>query len=219
MLKDAECGLSDAYVVVTLIDAYTELFRVLGDTDKQLCKKELEEARLLFTGSKDSNGDFMVLTHGDDDSLEPKVCMGGKYFEYNEYDSYHTELSFRHNFSEDIYIDRMVMWNVEKEDLPQQNTNLCSTKKLVADVCLGLLIVINHLHGYPMKTLRGLFVEFEWKLSSIHKVITPRSEPPMRQLGDLPFRCKRTLGKDAGLCVATPLALQDVPKVSSAPLG
>ena len=217
MLKDAECDLSGAYVVVTLIDAYNELFRVLGDTDKQLCKKELEEARLLFTGSEDSNGDFMVLTHGDDDSLEPKVSMGGKYFEYDEYDSYHTELSFRHIFSEDIYIDRMVMWYVEVEDLPQQNTNLCSTKKLVADVCLGLLIVINHLHGYPPVRIHGLFVEFEWKLLSIHKAITPRSEPPMRQLGDLPFRCKRKLGSLP--CVATPLALQDVPKVSSAPLG
>ena len=68
MLKDAECDLSDAYVVVTLIDAYNELFRVLSDTDNQLCKKESEEARLLFTGSEDSNGDFMVLTHGDEDS-------------------------------------------------------------------------------------------------------------------------------------------------------
>ena len=79
------------------------------------------------------------------------------------------------------------------------------------------LIVINHLHGYPPVRIHGLFVEFEWKLLSIHKAITPRSEPPMRQLGDLPFRCKRKLGSLP--CVATPLALQDVPKVSSAPLG
>ena len=186
--------------IFPLIDAYNTLFGVLNDTDDQLsrCKKALENACLRFLQCRDNDngnddlGDSIILTHREDGLLVLMVCMGGQVEDYLDEDDYHRYLPFRHKFSNNVDIDRNQLWHIEDEDLPQRNPGLSSTHGFVADVCLGLLIVINHLNECQIKSLSEAFEAFEIKLW-LMKYTKYRtrwcSTPPRRQLRVLRTLC------------------------------
>ena len=116
----------------------------------------------------------------------------------NVYD--HRYLSFRHKFSHNIDIDRNQLSQIEDEDLPQRNPGLSSDNEFVADLCLGLLIVINHLNVRHIKALSESFRGFAMDLLSVN---APRMtgrwgySPLRRQLSLRSVRtldCKNMLG-------------------------
>ena len=199
-----------------LVDAYNRFFGVLHGDQLSCCKTALKNARLCRKNHQiwenrnyDDGNNFVFLRYKRKCYLELMVHIDGQKVVYdpvydpgNVYD--HRYLSFRHKFSHNIDIDRSELSQIEDKDVPQPNSGLSSDNECVADICLGLLIVINHLNMCQIKNLSEAFGHFGLQVLSVN---APRMggrwgyEPPRRQLRSVrTLPCKNESGGCLSVC-------------------
>lgn len=168
--------------VSPLVDAYKRFFEVLHGDQLSCCNRALKNASLCRKNNDlqiwencnyDDDNEFVFLQYKRG-CLELMVHINGQVVVYDPwYDPYNTRavdhryLPFRHKFSRNIDIDRNELSDIEDGELPQL-TKLSSDNECVADVCLGLLIVINHLNMCQIKVLREAFSDLNLALLSVN---------------------------------------------------
>ena len=172
--------------VSPLVDAYKRFFEVLHGDQLSCCNRALKNASLCRKNNDlqiwenriyDDDNEFVFLKYKKG-YLELMVHIDGQVVVYDPwYDPWydpnntravdHRYLPFRHKFSRNIDIDRNELSDIEDGELPQP-TKLSSDNECVADVCLGLLIVINHLNMCQIKVLSRAFGDLNLDLLSVN---------------------------------------------------